>query len=111
VAFHLGFGNCPFSKHFFAVQATSSPDETDGESALLQAVADLPQPNRDTLAFLILHLRPGHPQYFPLFYYCWAAAKRSTVSQVFTGVLHTVRIQEAKIAPSPAPPQKKRKEI
>jgi hypothetical protein len=50
------------------LQATSSPDETDGESALLQAVADLPQPNRDTLAFLILHLRPGHPpQYFPLF--------------------------------------------
>jgi Rac GTPase-activating protein 1 len=39
------------------IQATSNPDETDGESALLQAVADLPQPNRDTLAFLVLHLR------------------------------------------------------
>ena len=39
------------------LQATGNPDATDGESALLQAVGDLPQPNRDTLAFLILHLR------------------------------------------------------
>jgi Rac GTPase-activating protein 1 len=39
------------------VQATGNPDETDGESALMQAIADLPQPNRDTLAYLVLHLK------------------------------------------------------
>ena len=39
------------------MQGSGNPDETNGESALLQAVADLPQPNRDTLAYLVLHLR------------------------------------------------------
>jgi len=38
-------------------QACSNPDETDGESGLFQAISKLPQPNRDTLAFLILHFK------------------------------------------------------
>jgi RhoGAP domain len=49
-----------FQKYRYRIpvlQATGNPDETDGESALLQAIADLPQPNRDTLAYLVLHLK------------------------------------------------------
>jgi len=39
------------------VDAAGNPDSTDGESALYQAISELPQPNRDTLAFIILHLQ------------------------------------------------------
>lgn len=39
------------------VQATEIPDSEDAQAALYQAVSELPQPNRDTLAALILHLQ------------------------------------------------------
>ncbi|XP_066583719.1 rac GTPase-activating protein 1 [Prorops nasuta] len=39
------------------VQATTIPDKHDSDAALYQAISELPQPNRDTLAFLILHLQ------------------------------------------------------
>jgi len=32
-------------------------DELDSSSDLYQAISELPQPNRDTLAYLILHLQ------------------------------------------------------
>lgn len=32
-------------------------DATDAESELYQAVSELPRPNRDTLAYMILHLQ------------------------------------------------------
>jgi len=38
-------------------QAANSPDMTDGEVQLYQAVSELPQPNRDTLAFFMVHLQ------------------------------------------------------
>ncbi|KAK3910652.1 Rac GTPase-activating protein 1 [Frankliniella fusca] len=39
------------------VQATEIPDPEDAQAALYQAVSELPQPNRDTLAAVILHLQ------------------------------------------------------
>ena len=38
-------------------QAATNPDVTDGVSQLFQAISEMPQPNRDTLAFLMLHLQ------------------------------------------------------
>ena len=38
-------------------QAATNPDLTDGVSQLFQAISEMPQPNRDTLAFLMLHLQ------------------------------------------------------
>ena len=42
--------------HIFT-QAASNPDMTDGESELYQAISELPQPNRETLAFVMLYLQ------------------------------------------------------
>lgn len=41
-------------------------DEDDSLSAMYQAVSELPNPNRDTLAFLIVHL-----QRFVYFFFCF----------------------------------------
>jgi Rac GTPase-activating protein 1 len=47
----------PNSMWSLFTQAADNPDMTDGESDLYQAISELPQPNRDTLAFLMLHLQ------------------------------------------------------
>jgi len=47
----------PHSMWMMFTQAASNPDMTDGESDLFQAISELPQPNRDTLAFILLHLQ------------------------------------------------------
>ena len=39
------------------VQATEIADPEDARAALYQVISELPQPNRDTLATLILHLQ------------------------------------------------------
>lgn len=39
------------------VRATEIPDPEDAQAALYQAISELPQPNRDTLAAIILHLQ------------------------------------------------------
>ena len=38
-------------------QAANNPDMTDGDSQLYQAVSELCPPNRDTLAFFMVHLQ------------------------------------------------------
>merc|ERR1719319_1303619 len=45
----------PLSMWQVFVDAAGNPDSTDGDSAIYQAISELPQPNRDTLAFLCLH--------------------------------------------------------
>ena len=47
----------PSSEWYRFTSAATNPDCTDGESDLFQAVSELPQPNRDTMAFLMLHLQ------------------------------------------------------
>jgi Rac GTPase-activating protein 1 len=39
------------------VKAAENPDPDDSRALLYQAISELPQPNRDTLAFLIMHLQ------------------------------------------------------
>nr|CAD7264792.1 unnamed protein product [Timema shepardi] len=39
------------------VRASEMASQEDGRAAIYQAIAELPQPNRDTLAFVILHLQ------------------------------------------------------
>jgi len=47
----------PLSLWQVFVDAATNPDTTDAEAAMYQAVSELPLPNRDTLAYLILHLQ------------------------------------------------------
>jgi len=47
----------PHSMWIMFTQAAANPDMTDGESDLFQAISELPQPNRETLAFILLHLQ------------------------------------------------------
>lgn len=47
----------PFSLHRTFMQASELPDEDQGSAVMSQAIAQLPKVNRDTLAFLMLHLQ------------------------------------------------------
>ena len=47
----------PHSQWSVFTQAATNPDVTDGMSELFQAISEMPQPNRDTLAFLMLHFQ------------------------------------------------------
>jgi len=47
----------PHSMWIVFTQSSCNPDMTDGMSDLFQAISELPQPNRDTLAFVMLHLQ------------------------------------------------------
>ena len=54
---HLREPLIPSSMWTEFIQATSNPDQTHGESALYQVIYNLPLPNRDTLAFMLVHFR------------------------------------------------------
>lgn len=47
----------PSSMWTIFTSAATNPDCTDAESNIYQAVSELPQPNRDTMAFIMLHLQ------------------------------------------------------
>eukprot|EP00092_Neocalanus_flemingeri_P040430 GFUD01044031.1.p1 GENE.GFUD01044031.1~~GFUD01044031.1.p1 ORF type:complete len:697 (-),score=180.39 GFUD01044031.1:226-2316(-) len=47
----------PHSMWSVFTQGATNPDMTDAMSALFQAVSELPQPNRETMAFMMLHLQ------------------------------------------------------
>ncbi len=46
-----------FSSWEVFVEAASTEDETEREAAMYQAISGLALPNRDTLAYIILHLK------------------------------------------------------
>ena len=52
-----GFFFCFFSSWEVFVEAASLEDETEREAAMYQAISGLALPNRDTLAYIILHLK------------------------------------------------------
>jgi len=47
----------PLSLWQVFVDAANNPDTTDSETAMYQAISELPQPNRDTLSYLVVHLQ------------------------------------------------------
>jgi len=47
----------PLSMWAVFTQAATNPDLTDGMSEIYQAISELSQPNRDTMAFIMLHLQ------------------------------------------------------
>jgi len=47
----------PHSMWYMFTDAASNPDMTNGESDLYQAISELPKPNRDTMAYMMLHLQ------------------------------------------------------
>ena len=47
----------PRSMWSVITKAATNPDVTDGMSEMFQAISEMPQPNRDTLAFMMLHLQ------------------------------------------------------
>lgn len=47
----------PLSLWRVFVDAAVNPDSTDAEAEMYQAVSELPRPNRDTLAYLMIHLQ------------------------------------------------------
>ncbi|XP_077978803.1 rac GTPase-activating protein 1-like [Glandiceps talaboti] len=46
-----------FKLHPDFVRAAETYDESDRQTGMYQAISELPQPNRDTLAYMILHLQ------------------------------------------------------
>ena len=56
----------PHSQWSVFTQAATNPDVTDGMSELFQAISEMPQPNRDTLAFLMLHFQKVRSKGLPI---------------------------------------------
>ena len=53
----LRYHNNFYLRLFFFFFFSDKTDEDDSASATYQAVSELPQANRDTLAFIIVHLQ------------------------------------------------------
>jgi len=54
-------------------------DELDGCSDLYQAISELPQPNRDTLAYIILHLHRLFSVWFLLGENAWFVVQQNRI--------------------------------